>query len=85
MKWGLVITRPAQRVMRRMPAPDRETFDKVFQEMQHDPFAGDVKYLKGLNGVLRRRVGIWRIVFSVESEARLVIINLVKRRGSHTY
>jgi mRNA-degrading endonuclease RelE of RelBE toxin-antitoxin system len=37
---------------------------EAFKEMKEDPFAGDVKLVKGLKGVFRRRVG------SIESSSQ---------------
>ena len=85
MRWGLVITRPAERQLRRMPAADREHMNMAFEEMARDPFAGDVKYLRNREGKLRRRVGVWRILYTLQDERKLIIIAGVKRRGSHTY
>jgi mRNA-degrading endonuclease RelE of RelBE toxin-antitoxin system len=53
--------------------------------MRDDPYGGDTPGLKGMAGVLRRRVGSWRIFFRVESNQRQVVILGVKRRTSTTY
>ncbi len=39
-----------------------------------DPFEGDVKPLKGITGVFRRRVSNYRIAFAVSFEENEVII-----------
>ena len=53
--------------------------------MCRDPFGGDVKFLRGLNGALRRRVGDWRILYDLNSESKVIVVTAVKRRGSNTY
>jgi mRNA-degrading endonuclease RelE of RelBE toxin-antitoxin system len=64
---------------------DRERIDDAFSEMCLNPFAGDVKSLRGGKGALRRRVGDWRILFDLHQEQRLIVVTAVKRRGSKTY
>jgi mRNA interferase RelE/StbE len=48
--------------------------------MANDPFEGDVKPLAGLSGVFRKRVGDYRIAFSVNfAENEVLIIKIGKR------
>jgi mRNA-degrading endonuclease RelE of RelBE toxin-antitoxin system len=49
--------------------------------MVNDPFDGDVKPLKGVAGVFRRRVGDYRIAFSVNFDQNEVLVLKVGRRG----
>jgi mRNA interferase RelE/StbE len=84
MTWGLVITSRAKRQLRRLSAGERDAIDPVFSQMCDDPFHGDVKALRGL-GILRRRVGDWRILYSLDDAKRIIIVAAVKRRGSNTY
>lgn len=50
--------------------------------MRDDPFEGDVKPLKGIHGVYRRRVGNYRIAFSVNfTENEVLVIKIGKRGG----
>ncbi len=71
--------------MRDIPREDAEQIDAAFVEMRGDPYAGDIKFLKGTNRALRRRVGAWRIMFEVLTDERIVVIQDVERRGSNTY
>jgi mRNA-degrading endonuclease RelE of RelBE toxin-antitoxin system len=85
MKWSLVITKPAARDLRDVPRADLEYIAAAFDGMGSDPYAGDIKFLKGTHRVLRRRVGMWRILFEVHPDRRLVVILGVTRRSSNTY
>ena len=85
MRWGLEITKPAARDLRDVPRADLEHIDQAFEDMRADPYYGDIKFLKGTNRILRRRVGNWRVEFEVRSDRRIVVILSVIRRGSHTY
>ncbi len=85
MTWVLEITKPAAHELRDVPRADLEHIDKAFEGMRSDPYFGDIKFLKGTNRILRRRVGNWRIEFEVRSDARVVVIVAVTRRSSNTY
>src|SRR5438105_12840897 len=67
MPWALEITRPAARDLRAIPRDDLHRIDSAFAAMQIDPYGGDVKFLRGFEGALRRRVGPWRILFRIDS------------------
>jgi mRNA-degrading endonuclease RelE of RelBE toxin-antitoxin system len=85
MKWDLVITNPAQRDLRKVPRKDIQQVDAVMGQMCANPYGGDIKYLRGENGALRRRVGVWRIFFELKDEHRRIVVLAVKRRVSKTY
>lgn len=85
MKWGLVISNRARRAMRDIPRDAVEQIDAAFNEMRTDPYSGDIKFLKGTNRALRRRIGAWRIMFEILTDHQIIVIADVERRGSHTY
>ncbi len=82
--WRVVLAGPAQRSLERIPARDRARIRSAIDEMEIDPFSGDIKNLKG-QGLLRRRVGSWRIFYRLERGEGLVWIVAVERRTSTTY
>jgi len=49
--------------------------------MAMDPFSGDVKPIRGIKGLLRRRVSEYRIAFTINFENAEVIILRAARRG----
>ena len=77
--------RLAARAFDDVPLADLEHINAAFEAMRSDPYSGDIKFLRGTNRTLRRRVGAWRILFEVNSDQRLVIILGVTRRSSNTY
>jgi mRNA-degrading endonuclease RelE of RelBE toxin-antitoxin system len=85
MTWGLLITEPAARHLRKLPRHDLEHVDAALDEMRVNPYSGDIKFLRAAAGALRRRVGVWRILFDVHKDKHLVIVLAVKRRRSTTY
>jgi mRNA-degrading endonuclease RelE of RelBE toxin-antitoxin system len=85
MPWDLVITKPAARDLGELSGNDLRRVNTAFEAMRRDPYGGDIKFLRGSGGTLRRRVGVWRILFGVHQEKRCVVIFGVKRRTSTTY
>jgi mRNA-degrading endonuclease RelE of RelBE toxin-antitoxin system len=85
MPWALAITKSAARDLGRLSQHDLRRINSAFEAMRADPYGGDVKWLRGSERTLRRRVGSWRILFEAHQEARSVAILGVKRRTSTTY
>ena len=56
MAWTVLLAGPARKSLSRVPAADHKRILAALDEMQQDPFRGDVRKLQGLPG-LRRRVG----------------------------
>ena len=85
MQWDLAIAKRAARDLESLSSVDRKRIDRAFEAMRADPFAGDIKFIQGAAGTLRRRVGPWRIFFSVDIAKRTVMILTVVRRTTTTY
>ena len=85
MNWELLLAGPARKALKRIPASDRGRILAALDEMEEDPFQGDIVRLKAQPSAWRRRVGNWRILFDVDSGRRLVIVHDILRRTSTTY
>ena len=85
MPWALRIDKKAQKQLRRLPPPDRKRIASALDQMLESPYGGDVLRLQGMRGDFRRRVGSYRIFFSVEPPLRLIHIHRVLRRKTTTY
>jgi mRNA-degrading endonuclease RelE of RelBE toxin-antitoxin system len=69
-----------------MPARDRQRIAQVLLNMEQEPLSGDVTPLKGpYAGSYRRRVGSWRIIFTLRSGDAVIGVADVVRRTSTTY
>lgn len=74
------INKKALKELNSLPDDIRSKILDVCTSMSVDPFEGDVKPLKGIAGVFRRRVGNYRIAFSVNfNESEVVILKIGKR------
>ena len=86
MSWDYRLSSRAERAFGRMPARDRERVNRALNEMKTDPYRGDTAPLRGeYQGAFRRRVGSWRILFTVKPDIETVIIHDIRRRTSSTY
>ncbi len=84
MEWTVVLAGPARKALKRVPTGDRTRILAALEEMQQDPFRGDIRKLQGLPG-FRRRVGNWRILFEIVPERHHVVVAAIERRTSTTY
>jgi mRNA-degrading endonuclease RelE of RelBE toxin-antitoxin system len=80
-----MITNPAAKDLRRLSRDDLRRIDHAFESMRTSPYSGDIKFLSGMGGALRRRVGVWRILFEVHQQRRTAVVLGVKWRTSTTY
>ncbi len=84
MQWAVVLSNRAERNLKRVPAADRARLLSAINTMRVDPLHGDVVKLKG-RGAFRRRVGSYRIIFSIDFQVSAVGIIDIQRRTSTTY
>jgi mRNA-degrading endonuclease RelE of RelBE toxin-antitoxin system len=69
-----------------MGVRDQERINRALNEMKREPLGGDVAPLRGgYQGSLRRRIGSWRIIFSLDLEHQVIDIYDIRRRSSTTY
>jgi mRNA-degrading endonuclease RelE of RelBE toxin-antitoxin system len=61
--------------------------ERAIDELSEDPFAGDVVPIKSgsFEGALRKRVGRYRIIYSINQAAKLVEIAAILPRSEQTY
>jgi mRNA-degrading endonuclease RelE of RelBE toxin-antitoxin system len=86
MSWHLVVVRSAAKELSRAPRRDAERLVAALEAMSADPFSGDVVQLKGRGSLdFRRRVGSWRILFSLDTEAHRIEVTAILRRTTTTY
>ena len=85
MAWILIVAKPAQKQAARFPAKDQAKITAALGAMVHEPFAGDVIKLEGEKDRWRRRIGNYRIFFSVDKSTLTVAISAIIRRSSTTY
>jgi mRNA-degrading endonuclease RelE of RelBE toxin-antitoxin system len=85
MTWTIHIAKPAQKELTRAPTKSRRLLRVALEEMQLNPFRGDIVHLTSERATWRRRVGAYRIFFDVYPEQQHIDVVDIARRTSTTY
>ena len=72
MTWKVHIAKRAEKQLAKIPAKSPALILAALNEMQNNPFGGDVKRLKSERSVWRLRVGAYGVFFDVFPERRRV-------------
>ena len=80
MKYQIMLEKPAQKFIRRLPKDDKE---RVLREIYKLPGEGDIKPLKGRKGkgFFRLRVGNYRVIYTVNDTELVVLVVDAGNRG----
>jgi mRNA-degrading endonuclease RelE of RelBE toxin-antitoxin system len=76
----VILHRRAINEIRSLQNKDRERVLEAIKNMESNPFSGDVKPIRTLRGVFRRRVGDYRIAFVINFEANELVVLKVSKR-----
>lgn len=87
MNWAIELSASAVKELRQLPRDRQMRVEHAIDEMEADPLVGDVKPLKGQEwkGRYRKRVGPYRIIFTMDRLARSVAISRILIRSEKTY
>lgn len=80
MKYTVEIERPAEKFILSLPKPQRE---RILRAIHKLPEEGDIKALKGQRsrGLMRLRVGDYRIIYRVDNGQLIVLVVDAGNRG----
>jgi mRNA interferase RelE/StbE len=84
MTYRVQLTRQAVKQLQEIPQKDQQRIKQTLRTMASDPLQGDVVKLVGY-AAFRRRIGQYRIVFSVHEGEVVVLIVAILRRNEKTY
>jgi mRNA-degrading endonuclease RelE of RelBE toxin-antitoxin system len=87
MSWVCDLTDDAKRDLRDLPKSIQKRVARALDQMQTNPFQGDVRALQGdeWKGVFRRRLGDYRVLFLPDSEQLIVRVLRIVIRARKTY
>jgi mRNA-degrading endonuclease RelE of RelBE toxin-antitoxin system len=87
MNWACRLSRRAAKQLHSLPRDRLGQVARAIDEIGEDPTLGDVRPVKSgrFKGALRKRVGPYRIVYSIDPDAREVNIAAILTRGDTTY
>ena len=87
MPWTVRVADDARLFIENLPEKARPQVSRSVSQLEHDPFRGDVRSLRGeeWKGYYRKRAGDYRIIFFLHHEQRVVDVAWVLRRSEKTY
>lgn len=85
MNWQIDVASRARKQLNRLPSKDKDKIQGVIDEMEQDPFVGDIEKMVGQENVWRRRIGAYRVFYEVFISQKMVHISIIHRRTSSTY
>ena len=87
MNWVCELTQDAEEDLRDLPRAIQKRVARVLTQMETDPLQGNVKALQGeaWRSVFRRRIGDYRILFTVQHAKQTVSILRILIRSGNTY
>ncbi len=80
IKYEIIIEKPAEKFIMKLARPEKE---RILQAIYKLPHEGDIKQLKGKRskGLLRLRVGDYRVIYSVDNGKLIVYVIDAGNRG----
>ena len=87
MNWAIELSASAIKELKKLPRDRQAQIGRAIDEMEADPMAGDVIPLKGpeWKDRFRKRVGPYRIIFTLNRKAMTVAISAILLRSEKTY
>lgn len=87
MSWICNLSSGAAEQLRRLPKSHQKQISRAIEEMKEDPLKGDVRPIRSgkFRGIMRKRVGRYRIIFSADCSKNLVEIVAILIRSEKTY
>ncbi len=87
MNWVSKLSEDAEKDLNDLPKAIQKRVGRILAQMETDPFQGNVKALQGeeWKGVFRRRMGDYRLLFTVDREKNIVHVARILLRSGKTY
>lgn len=79
-RYRVEISRTAEKQFRKLGAPDRRRIADALAKLGNDPYPPGSRMLSGYTDVFRVRVGVFRVLYSVEGRKLIVIILKIGHR-----
>jgi len=81
--WEIVLTKPAKRVYDKASKVIQQRLDSCFEDLEKNPIYGNsIRPLTGqLKGLIRYRIGDWRVIYRLFKEKKTVEIVAILPRG----
>ncbi len=83
--WVLQVDPSVLKILKKFPEKDTRRILEVLRYLPTDPYFGDIQKLKGHQDEWRRRIGAYRVFYSIRSHIRTILVFHVEKRVSKTY
>ena len=83
--WELKLSSKALKYLDDIPKDDAGTILEAVNAFSSDPYHGDIKKMAGLDNTWRRRLGNYRVFYTIFTKEKVVLIFRIERRTSKTY
>lgn len=74
MTYQVLIPKPVQKQLNKIPKPDRQRILAAIRQLEEDPRPDGVKKLKGYDSAYRIRVGTYRVIYEVRDQELVVLL-----------
>ena len=85
MNWEVRVPNRVRKKIEKIPRQDRERVIAALLDFKVDPWRGDIIKMEGEVDVWRRRIGNYRIFYTILGDIPVIEVNKVERRTSSTY
>jgi len=81
MGYILIVKPTAQRQIRKLDLPAIKRITQKLQQLEQNPRPPGVRKLRGLPHGYRIRVGDWRILYTIDDQAKEIQVYRIKQRA----
>jgi mRNA interferase RelE/StbE len=80
----VVLHHTAEKYLGRLSAVDRNRIGDAIDGLEKDPLEGDIRPYEGNPGILRLRVGNFRVIFRFEKNNTILVSHIEPRGQAYT-
>lgn len=85
MNWKVLVAAQAQKSLHRLPRNIANRLVVILDQISVDPYSGDIRKIKGYTDTWRRRVGRYRITYSIFVVERVIAVTDIEIKTDNTY
>lgn len=78
--YSLSARRSFEKALQKLPVKTVRLIVERTRQLSEDPFGPNMKKLKGTKQLYRLRVGDYRVIYTVDTEGRIIVLVLVGHR-----
>ena len=83
--WELHVDEKVFKALKKIPKPEAKKITSAIRALPDNPYAGDIRKVRGEDATWRRRIGEYRIFYGVYQQEKRIDVRWVERKSSKTY